>query len=130
MLFPAGTTAALVQPDGSTVPATTLSVRFTEYTVGPNGPKAMPGNLPPTSTYTYAVELGADEAVAKVNGRDVVFNQPVVFYVENFMHVPVGQIVPARFLRSGAKHVGRRAQWPGDQGPERRQRHRQCRPRW
>ncbi len=72
-------------------------MRFTEYTVGPNGPKAMPGDLPPTSTYTYAVELGADESVAKVNGRDVVFNQPVVFYVENFMHVPVGQIVPNGF---------------------------------
>jgi hypothetical protein len=57
----------------------------------------MPADLPPTSTYTYAVELGADEAVAKVNGRDVVFNQPVIFYVENFMHVPVGQIVPVGF---------------------------------
>ncbi len=97
VLFPAGTTAALVQPDGSTLPANTLNVRFTEYTVGTNGPKAMPGDLPPTSTYTYAVELGADESVAKVNGRDVVFNQPVVFYVENFMHVPVGQIVPVGF---------------------------------
>jgi len=97
VLFPAGTTAALVQPDGSTLPASTLNVRMTEYTVGANGPKAMPGDLPPTSTYTYAVELGADEAVAKVNGRDVVFNQPVIFYVENFMHVPVGQIVPVGF---------------------------------
>ncbi len=94
VLFPAGTTAALVQPNGSTLPASTLNVRLTEYTVGANGPKAMPGDLPPTSTYTYAVELGADEAVAKVNGRDVVFNQPAIFYVENFMHVPVGQIVP------------------------------------
>jgi hypothetical protein len=97
VLFPAGTTAALVQPDGSTLPTGTLNVRMTEYTVGGNGPKAMPGDLPPTSTYTYAVELGADEAVAKVNGRDVVFNQPVIFYVENFMHVPVGQIVPVGF---------------------------------
>ena len=97
VLFPAGTTAALVQPNGSTVPASTLNVRFTEYTVGPNGPKAMPGDLPSTSTYTYAVELGADEAVAKVDGRDVVFNQPVIYYVENFMHVPVGQIVPVGY---------------------------------
>jgi RHS repeat-associated protein len=97
VLFPAGTTAALVQPDGSTLPASTLNVRLTEYTVAANGPKAMPGDLPPTSTYTYAVELGADEAMAKVNGRDVVFNQPVIFYVENFMHVPVGQIVPVGF---------------------------------
>ena len=97
VLFPAGTTAALVQPNGSMLPANTLNVRFTEYTVGANGPKAMPGDLPPTSTYTYAVELGADESVAKVNGRDVVFNQPIVYYVENFMKVPVGQIVPVGF---------------------------------
>jgi RHS repeat-associated protein len=97
VLFPAGTTAALVQADGSTAPAGTLNVRFTEYTVGVRGPQAMPGDLPPTSAYTYAVELGADEAVAKVKGRDVVFNQPVIFYVENFMHVAVGQIVPVGF---------------------------------
>src|SRR5262249_40196853 len=43
VLFPAGTTAHLVQPDGSTVPAGTLHVRFTEYTRGANGPQTMPG---------------------------------------------------------------------------------------
>lgn len=97
VLFPAGTTAALVQSDGSTVPTSALNVRLTEYTVGSRGPQAMPGDLPATSTYTYAVELGADEAVAKISGRDVVFNQPVIFYVENFMRVPVGQIVPVGY---------------------------------
>ena len=61
VLFPAGTLAVQVMPDGSTQPLTTLSVRATEYTVGPNGPKAMPASLPPTSGYTYAVELSADE---------------------------------------------------------------------
>ena len=64
VLFPAGTSASLVQPGGGTVPATTLNMRFTEYTVGPSGEKAMPGPLPPTSAYTYAVELTADEAIA------------------------------------------------------------------
>ena len=39
-----------------------LAVRATEYTVGPSGPDAMPATLPPTSGYTYAVELTADEA--------------------------------------------------------------------
>ena len=97
VLFPAGTTAGLVQPDGSTVPASTLHVRFTEYTVGPNGRQAMPGELPPTSGYTYAVELGADEAVAKVDGRDVVFNQPVFLHVENFLDMPVGESAPVGF---------------------------------
>jgi len=109
VLFPAGTTAGLVQPDGSTLPATTLNVRLTEYTVGPNGPKAMPAELPPTSGYTYAAELGVDEAVAKVNGRDVVFNQPVFFYVENFVGIPVGEAVPVGYYDPA------RSAWVGSQ---------------
>ena len=35
LLFPAGTTATMVLPGGSTQPLTTLHVRATEYTVGP-----------------------------------------------------------------------------------------------
>lgn len=97
ILVPAGTTASLVQPDGSLLPAPKLGIRLTEYTVGANGPAAMPGSLPATSAYTYAVELGVDEAVAKVDGRDVVFNQPVVFYVENFLGIPVGEVVPVGY---------------------------------
>ena len=97
VLFPSGTTASLVQADGSLVPTTQLHVRLTEYTVGPSGPSAMPGELPPTSSYTYATELGADEAVAKVDGRDVVFNHPVFLYTENFTGIPVGQSVPAGY---------------------------------
>lgn len=97
VLFPAGTTAALVQPDGSTRPVGTLNVRLTEYTVGPNGQRSMPADLPPTTGYTYAVELGVDESVAKVNGKDVVFSQPVILYVENFLGMPVGEAVPVGF---------------------------------
>ena len=57
LLVPQGTQASMTLPDGSTAPLTTLHVRATEYTVGPNGPQAMPAELPPTSGYTYAVEL-------------------------------------------------------------------------
>ncbi|MBI4582833.1 MAG: PKD domain-containing protein [Planctomycetes bacterium] len=42
LLFPAGTSAQLVMPDGTTRPASSLSVRATAYTVGDNGPSAMP----------------------------------------------------------------------------------------
>ncbi len=97
VLVPAGTTGSLVQPDGSTVAAPALSIRLTEYTVGQNGAQSMPGSLPATTAYTYAVEMGVDEAVAKVNGRDVVFNQPVYFYVENFLEFPVGEVVPVGY---------------------------------
>lgn len=97
ILFPAGTGASLVLPDGSLQSVNTLNVRATEYTVGPNGPKSMPAALPPTSAYTYALELSADESVAKVAGRDIVFSQPVPVYVENFLGFPVGEIVPVGY---------------------------------
>ena len=76
VIFPAGTIASLVMPNGSTQPISTLTVRATEYTVGPTGPNAMPGGLPPSSGYTYAVELSADEAIA-AGAIGVTFNQPV-----------------------------------------------------
>ncbi len=97
LFFPQGTAAELVLPDGTTQPVTSLSVRATEYTVGDSGPDAMPALLPPASGYTYAVELSVDEAVAKIDGRDVIISQPVVFYVENFLGFPVGGIVPVGY---------------------------------
>ena len=94
LFFPQGTTATLTLPNGSTQPLTTLNVRATEYTVGDNGPAAMPGPLPPSSAYTYAVELSVDEAIAAGATR-VDFDQTVPFYVDNFLGFPVGEIVPA-----------------------------------
>jgi len=94
MLFPQGTSATMTLPDGSTQALTTLNVRASEYTVGDNGPQAMPGELPATSAYTYAVELSVDEAIAAGATR-VDFDQPIPFYVDNFLNFPVGEIVPA-----------------------------------
>lgn len=96
ILFPAGTTAMLVLPNGSTQPLTTLNVRATEYTVGANGPQAMPAPLPPSSGYTYAVELSVDEAVA-AGATEVRFSQAVPTYVENFLGFPVGGTVPSGY---------------------------------
>ena len=93
MLFPSGTTASMVLPDGTTQAITTLNVRATEYTVGENGPQAMPGPLPATSGYTYAVELSVDEAIAAGATR-VNFSNPIPFYVDNFLNFPVGEAVP------------------------------------
>jgi RHS repeat-associated protein len=103
LLFPQGTTATITLPDGTQQQLTTLSVRATEYTVGENGPEAMPAPLPPTSGYTYAVELSVDEAIAngvKRNGIDVRFNQPVPFYVDNFLDFPTGEAVPVGYYDS------------------------------
>ena len=96
ILFPQGTQASMVMPDGSTVPLTSLNVRATEYTVGPNGPKMMPAELPPTSGYTYAVELSADEAIT-AGAKTVTFTQPLYFYVENFLGFPTGLQVPVGY---------------------------------
>jgi PKD repeat protein len=100
MLFPQGTQATMQLPNGGTQSLSTLHVRATEFTVGEHGPKAMPGELPATSGYTYAVELGVDEALVngkKVAGQDVVFTQPVIVYVDNFLHFPVGGAVPVGY---------------------------------
>lgn len=99
--FPPGTTATLSFADGTTEPAPALHFRATEYTVGDAGPSAMPGTLPPTSDYTYAVEFSADEAQA-AGASSVVFSQTVYGYVENFLGFPVGTGVPSGFYDRGA----------------------------
>jgi hypothetical protein len=94
VLFPQGTQATITLPGGTKQPLTALHVRATEYTVGENGPKAMPGPLPPTSGYTYAVELSVDEAIA-AGAKRVGFTQPLPVYVDNFLDFPVGGVVPS-----------------------------------
>jgi RHS repeat-associated protein len=93
LMFPAGTTASMTLPGGGSSPLTRLTVRATEYTVGASGPRAMPGELPPTSSYTYAAEYSVDEAIT-ANATGVTFSQPIVSYLENFVGFPVGWDVP------------------------------------
>jgi RHS repeat-associated protein len=100
ILFPQGTAATMQLPDGSTAPLTTINVRSTEYTVGSNGIKAMPGTLPSTSGYTYAVELSIDEAMA-ANATRIDFNQAIPFYVDNFLGFPTGMSVPTGYYDRG-----------------------------
>jgi RHS repeat-associated protein len=100
LLIPAGTTATMILADGSRQPLTTLSLRATEYTVGPSGPTAMPAQLPPTSAYTYAVELSADEALA-AGAQRIEFSQPLINYVENFLGFPTGTPVPTGYYDTG-----------------------------
>lgn len=93
ILFKPGTTASLTLADGTSVSMPQVSVRTTEYTVGDQGPKMMPGDLPPNSGYTYAVELSADEALA-LGATSVQFSKPYIYFVDNFINVPVGKAVP------------------------------------
>ncbi len=89
LIMPAGVTARL--DDGT--PLDSMTVRATEYSVGANGPKAMPAVLPPNVAYTYCVEYSADEAIA-ARSKNVFFDKPIYHYVENFIGFPVGGIVP------------------------------------
>ena len=94
ILFKPGTQATAMRTDGTSQPLPTVTVHSTEYTVGEQGPAAMPATLPPSSGYTYAVELMVEEA----NGPDVKevrFSQPVIHYVDNFLHFPAGTVAPA-----------------------------------
>lgn len=69
-----------------------LAVEITEYT-GANGPQRMPGALPPTSGYTYAVEAAIPAARAAGVAHPT-FSRNVALYVDNFTQYPVGQPVP------------------------------------
>lgn len=100
MFFKPGTNAVIESTTGETESVSSLDVRVTEYTVGANGPEAMPAPLPPTSAYTYASELSTDQTLAENQDGDTVwvqvtFDQPVSYYVENFLGFPVGGAVPA-----------------------------------
>ncbi|HEX8409974.1 MAG TPA: Ig-like domain-containing protein, partial [Thermoanaerobaculia bacterium] len=96
LLVPSGTTASMTLPDGSTSSLGQLTIRLTEYTIGANGPSAMPAALPPESGYTYCVELSADEAV-NASATTVAFSKPLAFYLENFLGFPVGGVVPSGY---------------------------------
>ncbi|NOU65744.1 hypothetical protein GC096_17045 [Paenibacillus sp. LMG 31461] len=103
VIFPEGTSATMTLLDGSSVPLAEIHLRATEYTVGENGMNAMPGDLPDFVGYTHAVELSADEAV-QAGATDVRFNQPLFYYVENYLKFPVGEAVPMGYYD---REVGR-----------------------
>jgi len=85
MVFTGDNKAFLVDENGSDVhELTTITTCSTEYTT----PESMPAKLPPTSAYTYCVELSVDGA------ERVRFDKPVTSYVNNFLGFDVGEIVP------------------------------------
>ena len=66
---------------------TTITTRATEYIT----PESMPAKLPPTSGFTYCTELRVDGA------ERVRFKKPVIAWVDNFLGLPVGLIVPVGY---------------------------------
>jgi RHS repeat-associated protein len=106
LFFMPGTTASYTLPAPSCAEQVLANfhVQGAEYTVGDLGPSSMPAPLPPTSAYTYAIELQVVEAVA-AGASTVHFSQPVIAYLDNFLGIPVGANVPVGFLDRDA------AQW-------------------
>jgi RHS repeat-associated protein len=64
-----------------------ITIRSTEFRT----PDSMPANLPPNSAYTYCAELAVDH-VDRVR-----FEKPVVTWIDNFLDLAVGEIVPVGF---------------------------------
>jgi hypothetical protein len=100
LLFAAGTQATFGPLHGNPPPPTSsISVRLTEYTSGTSGVRSMPGSLPATSAFTYAVDFSVDG----YENSSVTFSKPVAFYVDNFINesgarpIPVGSVVPVGF---------------------------------
>ena len=108
LLFPAASFATMrTQAENQKRPLSPLTFRATEFTAGAAGAAAMPGELPPTSGYTYAVDFSFDEPA----GQAVVFDQPVINYTENIIGAPVGSAVPAGYYDDA------QAKWiPADNG--------------
>lgn len=89
MIFKPGTQASAVDANGDTTSlGTSISVRATEFTVGPEGPRRMPAALPAASAYTHCVDLSV------LGYGHVRFSPPVAYYVENFLDLPAGTVVP------------------------------------
>jgi len=96
LLFPSGIGATMQLSDGSSQSLLEINVRATEYTVGDLGVKRMPGELPAATGYTYAAELSIDDAIIN-NAVRVDFDQPIPFYVDNFLNFPQGEPVPVGY---------------------------------
>ena len=88
MVFTGDNRAYEVDAQGTVVrELSEITTRATEFST----PESMPAKLPPTSAYTYCVELSVD-------GVDrVKFDKPVVIWVDNFLGFDLGEIVPVGY---------------------------------
>ncbi|MBW2582180.1 MAG: tandem-95 repeat protein, partial [Deltaproteobacteria bacterium] len=88
MVFTGDNRAYALDSQGSVIhELTTITTRATEYST----PESMPAVLPPTSGYTYCVEMSVDGV------KRVKFDKPVVTWVNNFLGFDVGEIVPSGY---------------------------------
>ncbi|MGH3053524.1 MAG: hypothetical protein ACRDL7_00925, partial [Gaiellaceae bacterium] len=100
LMFKPQTVAQVDTTPGHTVSFSgNVQVRSTEYTIGADGPEAMPASLPPGSAYSYCIDLSLFETdslalLVGANSLNTSFTKPVIGYVKNFLHLPVGSYMP------------------------------------
>ncbi len=93
LFFPQDAGPKMVLRNGAKKALGNLEMRITEYSVGDRGQEAMPAELPPTTAYTHCVEMTVDQAI-KSSAKTVEFENPPVYYVENFVGFSTGVNVP------------------------------------
>ncbi|RYZ90487.1 MAG: choice-of-anchor D domain-containing protein, partial [Proteobacteria bacterium] len=96
VIVPPGTKADMIMPDGSKQALANITLSVSEFTQGPNGLQAMPATLPPTSGYTFAADFSIAEAKA-AGSKMVEFSKPIYTYVDNFISMPTGSIIPSGY---------------------------------
>jgi YD repeat-containing protein len=93
VFVPTGTSAMLILGDGSATPVSQVSLRASELGTGSEPSLALPAQLPDTAASVYAIELSADEAES-ANATQVELSQAASVYVDNFVNLPVGTVLP------------------------------------
>jgi YD repeat-containing protein len=101
VFVPTGTSAMLILGDGSAAPISQVSLRATELGTGAEPSLRLPAQLPGTAASVYAIELSLDEAEA-ANAKDVVLSQSASVYVDNFVNLPIGTVLPLGAYRRDA----------------------------
>jgi len=102
LVFDGVHSAKVTYPDGSFETLYELNVRGTEFVT----PESMPSDLPPTTAFTYCIDLTVDEVSDEE--ATVTFNAPVIMYVDNFLGFEVGEIIPVGYYDQA------KAQWISD----------------
>jgi len=90
MVFRGDNAATAYDANGSAIgPLQRFEVTSTEFPTE----AAMPAQLPPATAFTYCVELSARDTAGNAVPH-VVFEEPVVCWVDNFLGFTVGYVVP------------------------------------
>ncbi|HET7544426.1 MAG TPA: RHS repeat-associated core domain-containing protein [Polyangiaceae bacterium] len=91
LVLPAGTQ---VMVDGESSPRTEVTIQVKEMTnTTVSGRDAMIASLPPTSAFTYAVNVSLKGA----ENKSIELSQLVPVYIDNFLGMPTGEAVPVGY---------------------------------